>query len=386
MMDEQDLSLGSRRSTRIGMRTPVRLQIQHQDGSNESVEGYSIVVNKHGARIEAGKPVLNGATVRQIKVLASGAFGSGKVVWINEGLNDKGKYEFGVELDDDKNIWGVFFPPDDWGLKSPRRGAALAELKSSEVPASVSSKRAISSSTPSAAEASFPVANIEKPDADQVIENIARGPQAIGKNACLQSTQQKIQPVNQERLEALKGQAEAQAQERLGAKRDVFLNQLNAMVSEALAGFQKRHEEILPSLQAEFSEQCKVSGNVLLAEHLDHLQQNCSQFMQEAAGKLGELINLTQTVLGSIEELHKCNNQLRIEATNSLQLQMTQTANDYYRKVLAALSGKLGQLEEKSLQKAQNEMEEAIQKNLHRFQKVLGESIVQLGKGFEQEE
>lgn len=204
--------------------------------------------------------------------------------------------------------------------------------------------------------------------------------------ACLQPTQQKFQHVHQERLEASKEQAEAQAQEIFCAKRDVFLNQINAMVSEALAGFQKRHEETLPSLQAEFSERCKASGNVLLAEHLDHLQQNYSQFMQEAAGKLEELINLTQTVLGSIEELHKCNNQLLLEASNSLQRQMTQTANDFYRKILAALSGKLGQLEERSLQKAQSEMEEAMQKNLRRFQEALGESIMQLGKAVKQEE
>jgi hypothetical protein len=64
---------------------------------------------------------------------------------------------------------------------------------------------------------------------------------------------------------------------------------------------------------------------------------------------------------------------------------MIQTANDFYSKILAALSGKLSQKEEECLQKAQNEMDEAIQNNLHRFREVLGESIMQVGRALQQE-
>jgi len=563
MANEKELSLGLRRSTRVAMRTLVRLQIQHQDGSIESIEGYSMVVNKHGARIESGKPAFEGDTVRQVKVLATGAFGSGKVVWVSNGPNEKGKHEFAVEMDDDRNIWGVFFPPNDWGLKSPRRGAVSPTLELTQEPDSLSSDPVIASSTSSAVEAGVPVASINEPCAvvaepqsgieiedycldtveapptplqrpplpleillestemvssgnghsdsvtfggpepsdepstptisspttavtenhiesidpvvprsvggtfseiteipppsipaagnatsrlmevfndmvgsvlqtringlsewveaetrshlvraqeqalteyqqriedctndrrktleDQVIEIVDQGQQAIEKNMqqSLQSTDQKVQQVHQERLEALRDQAEVQAQEILSAKADVFLSQLNAMVSETLAGFHKRHEETLPSLQTQFIEQCQTSGSNLLAEHLDHLQQNYSQFMKEAAGKLEEITNLTQTVLAaSIEELQTRSNQLVGEANQNLQHQMTQTANDFYSKILASLSGKLGQKEEEFLRKAQSEMELAIQKNLRRFQETLGESMMQMGRALQQE-
>jgi hypothetical protein len=221
---------------------------------------------------------------------------------------------------------------------------------------------------------------------EQVNEIVA---QVLEKDAqdFLQSTHQKIQLTHQELLEAVRDQAEDQALELLAAKRDAFLSQLNAMSSEALAGLQKQfQEETLTFLQTEFSEQCQASGKELLAEHLDHLHQNYSQFMKEATGKLEELTNLTQTVIAaSIEELHTRSNQVVKEANNKLQQQMIQTANDFYSKILAALSGKLSQKEEECLQKAQNEMDEAIQNNLHRFREVLGESIMQVGRALQQE-
>ena len=90
------------------MRLPVRL-VKDASGSFEGVEGWTIVLSQYGARIECKRPCDMGDEV-VVTNLANERSAMGKVVWCEQKKNENGNFEFGVELRDAKDLWGITFP------------------------------------------------------------------------------------------------------------------------------------------------------------------------------------------------------------------------------------------------------------------------------------
>lgn len=95
----------SRRSTRIHLDVLVEVQ-----GRGFAYAGETTTVNMNGAllRIPARLKVGDRVTVH---VHATGKSAPAVVVFANDDLS-----QFGIELQNPENIWGVALPPADWTL------------------------------------------------------------------------------------------------------------------------------------------------------------------------------------------------------------------------------------------------------------------------------
>lgn len=129
-MTPTDFSLNARRSTRIPMRIPVRVGVKQSDGTFDTLNGWTVVLNKHGAKIECARPFELGNIL--LVTVGNSRSGLGNVVWTDQKKNKNGNFEFGVELREAQNLWGVDFPPNDW---ERRRAAADANFVPEPEPA-----------------------------------------------------------------------------------------------------------------------------------------------------------------------------------------------------------------------------------------------------------
>ncbi|MBI4480953.1 MAG: PilZ domain-containing protein [Acidobacteria bacterium] len=118
-MNADRFSLKARRTTRIPLRIPVLVVIE-EAAKTRTLDGWTMIVNVHGAKIEC-KHRFGMHEEVTIQVPFNGMSQKGKVVWSKSEPNESGNYEFGVELDQGGNLWGVGFPPSDWESK---RGSA----------------------------------------------------------------------------------------------------------------------------------------------------------------------------------------------------------------------------------------------------------------------
>ena len=115
----QDFPLERRRTMRLTLRIPLKIEIKQIDDTYLTFDAWTTVVNKNGARIESDlasqeKSGLNLHQEVAITVPASGKSATARVAWVSKDENENGNYEFGVELEEAENLWGVQFPPDDW--------------------------------------------------------------------------------------------------------------------------------------------------------------------------------------------------------------------------------------------------------------------------------
>ncbi len=134
-MTPTDFSLNARRSTRIPMRIPVRVGMKQPDGSFETLNGWTVVLNKHGAKIECGRPFELGTSI--LVTVGNTRSALGNVVWHDQKKNKNGNFEFGLELREAQNLWGVDFPPNDW---ERRRAAADSSFVPGTGPAPVAAE------------------------------------------------------------------------------------------------------------------------------------------------------------------------------------------------------------------------------------------------------
>ncbi len=118
-MNAESFSLKARRTTRVPLRIPVQVTIKEADQA-KAVDGWTVLVNIHGAKIECKRRMQVGDTV-SITVLVSHKTQSGNIVWSAPEASANGYFEFAVELNEPGNLWGVGFPPSDW--KEVRAGA-----------------------------------------------------------------------------------------------------------------------------------------------------------------------------------------------------------------------------------------------------------------------
>jgi hypothetical protein len=93
----------SRRSSRISSDVLVEIQ-----GERFAYAGETITVNLHGALVRSSAPLKVGDRV-VIHVHQTGKSAPAVIVF-----TDDDPSQFGVELDNPANIWGVNIPPKDW--------------------------------------------------------------------------------------------------------------------------------------------------------------------------------------------------------------------------------------------------------------------------------
>lgn len=108
-----------RRSDRLLLTIPIRVEGSNAKGQKFTEETRTLVINRHGARIQLNHLVAAGALVRIVNIGAR-RHADFRVVGPTQPISDQGG-EWGVECQDPKgNIWGIDFPPasDDGSLAS----------------------------------------------------------------------------------------------------------------------------------------------------------------------------------------------------------------------------------------------------------------------------
>ena len=108
-INKHDFDVHTRRSTRIILRVPVSIT---KKGSSESFDAWTLVINKYGARLQSKKGLHSNQSVGL--TLPNGQSATGRVIWADIVPNAEGYFEFGVQLADPGNLFGVTFPPEDW--------------------------------------------------------------------------------------------------------------------------------------------------------------------------------------------------------------------------------------------------------------------------------
>ena len=106
-----------RRSQRLLLRVPIEVRRRTPAGQPLVENTQTLAINAHGALISVSPPVNDGEQI-VVKNTRSGEEEVAKVVYLGpmEGL----KMQVGIEfVRPCPHIWGVVFPPDDWGVHKP---------------------------------------------------------------------------------------------------------------------------------------------------------------------------------------------------------------------------------------------------------------------------
>ncbi|MBI2815418.1 MAG: hypothetical protein HYX72_00615 [Acidobacteria bacterium] len=111
-MNERDFSIRTRRTTRVAIRIPVQINFRSENGNEEVVGAWTLIVNRHGARCEATRPLEPNIEVL-VKNAANGRSATAVVVWGNNQPDGTGKFEFAVALRELCNLWQIHFPTQD---------------------------------------------------------------------------------------------------------------------------------------------------------------------------------------------------------------------------------------------------------------------------------
>lgn len=101
-----------RRSARLWMTIPLRMEDLNSSGRTMEYEGRAIGLNRYGARIQIPRPLDKGQAVR-VKSPMGRDGANFRVVESIASAGEKGG-EYGVEcLDENNNFWGIEFPKSD---------------------------------------------------------------------------------------------------------------------------------------------------------------------------------------------------------------------------------------------------------------------------------
>lgn len=99
-----------RRSERLLLTFPIKVEGADPKGNRFSETTRTLIINRHGARIQLKRPVATGQTLHIINLMANRE-ADFRVVGPTQPFNDQGG-EWGVECrDETPNIWGIDFPP-----------------------------------------------------------------------------------------------------------------------------------------------------------------------------------------------------------------------------------------------------------------------------------
>jgi hypothetical protein len=120
-----------RRSSRLSMIVPITVKGRSADGKEFRENTWTIVVNKHGAKLATFHSVAPGDHV-WIENPILGQVAEARVIRVGEKRFPEDPYEIGVELLKAQNLWGVKFPPEDWVKGEP--GVPTAEAAAAAEP------------------------------------------------------------------------------------------------------------------------------------------------------------------------------------------------------------------------------------------------------------
>jgi hypothetical protein len=107
-------SIEQRRSTRVPIQVLLQLQAA-ESGSTELCQGETVVVNLHGALIETKARLKPGMKVG-VYVPMTDKSADATVVH----FKTDSPFQFGIELNEPINIWGIALAPDDWDGEPPK--------------------------------------------------------------------------------------------------------------------------------------------------------------------------------------------------------------------------------------------------------------------------
>lgn len=105
-MNETELFKEHRRSSRVPLK--ITIDVETASGTNECA-GETIVVNLHGALIHTECELHVDETIT-VHVYLTGKSSKARVV----NVMGAEQHQYGIELAEPKNIWGVQWPPSDW--------------------------------------------------------------------------------------------------------------------------------------------------------------------------------------------------------------------------------------------------------------------------------
>lgn len=117
-------SAEKRRSDRLMLTVPLRVQGRDSQGEEFLDDARTVTLNRHGACIQIVRPLMPGQTIR-ITNLVSRREAYFRIVGPVSPRTEKGG-EWGVECIDQKDIWGIQFPPS---RASEDDSAALLECR-----------------------------------------------------------------------------------------------------------------------------------------------------------------------------------------------------------------------------------------------------------------
>lgn len=101
-----------RRSERLLLSFPIRVDGAEPSGSSFSETTRTLVINRHGARIQLKRQVQPGQTLHIVNLVGNRE-ADFRVVGPTQPYNDQGG-EWGVECrEEGRNVWGIEFPPSE---------------------------------------------------------------------------------------------------------------------------------------------------------------------------------------------------------------------------------------------------------------------------------
>lgn len=106
-----------RRSERVALKIPVRVEYFADDPGRLSSDTVTIKVSAHGALVQSAWGVPIGRLLL-LQNLASLEIQTVRVIFVQYAGNDY--FDVGVEfVDPNPKFWGMAFPPDDWSPGHP---------------------------------------------------------------------------------------------------------------------------------------------------------------------------------------------------------------------------------------------------------------------------
>jgi hypothetical protein len=106
-----------RRSKRLSISVSIVVSGVDADGNSFSEIVRTLVINQHGGKIAMTNRLTMGTEV-SLENRALGVVVRAHVVWWGEKGEAGDLHLVGLRLVETHNVWGITFPPDDWGPES----------------------------------------------------------------------------------------------------------------------------------------------------------------------------------------------------------------------------------------------------------------------------
>ena len=106
-----------RRSKRLTLSVSIVVSGVDADENSFSVIVHTQVINQHGGKIAMTNRLTMGTEV-SLENRALGVVAKAHVVWCGEKGDEGDLHLVGLRLVETQNVWGITFPPDDWGSES----------------------------------------------------------------------------------------------------------------------------------------------------------------------------------------------------------------------------------------------------------------------------